>query len=215
MYNNQYELLNGVWKSYFDFFSLKKTDHKDLSPFKLSYNEELFKVLFSDQSKRSNRGKSAYEDIARGIFDRVEKDKFVRNKKGISLDSMKGAILESDIITGIHLQEIDKHKYPILIVKCYVSTMTLNDEEVLFMTTALPCHLDNDSSGLTIAVASIPIMKKSTTKKEEMVFKWAVRKSISQLEKYYSKVYKTSPRKEGVVKMCKNIIEDVLVKYCL
>lgn len=215
MYYSQYKLLHSNWKIHFDFLSLKKTDHKDLSPFKLAYNERLFATILKDQKNRVDRGKDKYEELARNLFDEIEKERFVRNKEGISLHSMKGAIQESDIISGIHLQEVGDHKYPVLMVKCYLSTMTLNDDEVTFLTTALPCHLDSDSCGITIAVASIPIMKKSSTKKEEMIFRWAIDKSIIQLESYYEKVFNKKLPKPPFIERVKAGILDIKIKYFL
>jgi hypothetical protein len=215
MYVSQYKLLNGVWKVHFEFLSLKKTDHKDLSPFKLSYNERLFKLLIKDQKESYDRGKSKYEELARRIFDEAEKEIFVRNKEGISLFSLKGAILESEVITGIHLKEHggNGYKYPILMVKCYLSTISLNQEEITFLSTALPCHLDNDGSGITIAVASIPIMKKSSLKQEERITRWAQKKSIEKVEDYYFKVFNKRPPKPSFLKRLDALKEDIIIKY--
>jgi len=213
MYVNQYELLESSWKDYFEFLSLKKIDHKDLNPFKLKYNENLFKVLYDDQKRKRNRGKDAYHEIAQELFDKTEKEHFTRNKEGISLDSLEGLIKESDIITGIHLVEVDEQRYPTLFVKCYGSTFTLNEDEVSFLCTALPCHLDNDSEGITISIAKIPIMKKFTSEKEILVFKWAQRKSLEQVRAYHAKVFNYPLKGKSLLDKAKDLYEDILVKY--
>jgi hypothetical protein len=213
MYLKQYQLLQASWKAHFDFLSLKKIDHKDLSPFKLDYNKALFDLLFADQRRRKDRGKNKYQELAERIYNDIEKARFVRNKKGISIESMVAAIQESEIITGIHVKEDGGHRYPLLMVKCYMSTITLNDEEVTFFSTALPCHLDDDSGSVTVAIASIPIMKKSTTKKETKIFKWALRIATTQLQNYYSKVFDYTPPKINVKQKLLNFIEDIHIKY--
>jgi hypothetical protein len=213
MHLKQYQLLQASWKAHFDFLSLKKIDHKDLSPFKLNYNKALFDLLFADQRRRQDRGTTKYQELAERIYNDIEKSRFVKNKKGISIDAIMAAMQQSEIITGIHVKEQGKYRYPILIVKCYMSTLTLNDEEVTFFTTALPCYLDKDSGAITIAIANIPIMKKFTSEKEVKVFKWALRTGCAQLQNYYSKVFDCTPRKLSLKQKVLNYLEDIHIKY--
>jgi hypothetical protein len=215
MYQNQYKLLTASWKAHFDFFSLKKIDHKDLSPFKLQYNKELFELLYKDQKQRHCRGKNKYEELAERIFNDVEREHFVRNKTGISLESLLGVVQESEIITGVHMKEQGEYQYPILMIKCFASTLTLNKDEVTFLSTALPCHYDDQSGSITIAIASIPFLNKKTLKNEERLFKWAIRIAEENIEKYYEKVFDKKPRKKTLPEKIKNKLEDVQIKYFL
>lgn len=215
MYLKDYCLLKDNWKAHFDFFSLKKIDHNDLSEYKLAYNKALFNILVRDQNACLDRGMTKYEEEASALFERIDREKFLRNKDGISLNSLIGAISEGDVVTGIHLKELDGFRYPSLIVKCHLSLFSLNDEEVEFLSTALPCHIDTESATMTISIANIPILKNITEKKEILVAKWAFRICNENVSNYYNKVFSLKAKRKSPYKFLYDKLENLYINYFL
>lgn len=169
MLEKQYNLLRGYWKNLFDFFAIKQPDGNYLSPYKLKYNENLFKVFFKDQRQNYKRPKDNYEKIAHDLYVKSEREVFVGNSVTIDIDNILAAIDSSiPLVTRKIVREGD-FQYPKIISKLSVSTLTLNDNELDFLSSVIPSLFSSECSYLILNYAEIPLTKKFNKRKGLML----------------------------------------------
>ncbi len=169
MIEKQYNLLRGYWKNLFDFFAIKQVDNNYLSPYKLKYNENLFKVFFKDQRANYKRPKDKYEKIAHGLYVKSEREVFVGNSVKIDIENVLDAIQSSIPLVTRKIAKDGDYQYPKVASKLSISTLTLNDTELDFISSVIPSLFSSECSYLILNYAEIPLTRKFSKSKEQMI----------------------------------------------
>ncbi len=203
MKEKDYKKLTGLYKSYFEIFSLKMADKYDANPFKLKFNQELFSIIYLDQVNKVVKNKHHYEALLPTIFDQTEKDVFVKSKDGVSEQSIYNSFDESSVLMTPYDKESEGYLYKHVVIKLICTTLSLNESEIEFIRTSIPSTYDEDTASLVIAVATLPVYGKYPT--EELADRWAKEVAKKQVSIFYKKVFKQSTLKFNLMFYIDNI----------
>jgi hypothetical protein len=187
MKEKSYKKLKGLNKTYFDILCLKMSDKYDVDKFKLKFNQELFDIIYYNQKRRIVKSKEHYESLVPLIFKDVEKKVFIRNKDGVSEDSILIAIDQALILTSPFQKNFSGFSHSHVVLRLVVSTLSLNNAEIELLKASIPSNYDEESSSIVIAVATLPIYSKYPT--EKLSERWAKAVSRNQISKYHKHVF--------------------------
>lgn len=179
MEEKSYRKLVDPWKNMFDLCAATKSDHLDLNEFKLFYNQKLLEAFLEDQSANRKRGLSYYGELAEKVYFEAEKQFYKRKDNFMSFASVKDAVLSSDYVNFDYMKDEGGKKYPHLIIKLVVSTLSLSESEQTFLSSHINAKIDEESSSLALAVATLPKMKKLIN--HDIMEEWAKQTVIKHL----------------------------------
>tara|TARA_B100000749_G_C18442032_1_gene472632 strand:+ start:2094 stop:2732 length:639 start_codon:yes stop_codon:yes gene_type:complete len=179
MEEKSYRKLVEPWKNMFDLCAATKSDHLDLNEFKLFYNQKLLEAFLEDQASNKKRGLSYYGELTEKIYFEAEKQFYERKDNHMSFTSVRDSILSSDYVNFDYMKDDGGKKYPHIIIKLVVSTITLSESEKTFISSHINAKLDDESSSLSLAVATLPKMKKLIN--HNIMEEWAKQTVIKHL----------------------------------
>lgn len=213
MNDKQYELLYGYWKNLFDFYAIKKIDEHYLSPYKLKYNENLFKIFFKDQRQNYKRPKDNYEKIAHKIYAEAEKEIFVGSRVDINHDNILSSLNKGVSLVTSKVQSLSKFQYPKVLIKLTVPCITLNQNEMDFLSTSIPSSFSGECAYLVINYAEIPVYRKMNERKKRMLERHVKRAVVDVFNKQYDSVFNTTHYSPKLTERVLNRLERFYISY--